>query len=365
MTAGLPSEWSFLFFLAPPVVAGFLLWRFARAVRAGRFARRWPRVLAGNFLVFLFLGATAFLGGEIWFRYFYDGTDAFNSSLASRRWFVRHYQRNNLHVRDNIAYELRLAPGRRRISFVGDSFTAGHGVGDMEKRFGNLVRRAAPEFEVHVLAHPGFDTVLETGLIQLLASIGYEFDTVVLVYCLNDIGDLLPEWQRTLERLNSEAQSPGWLAAHSYFANTLYYRWQARRDPAVRNYFDDMKEAYRGATWAEQRELLASLRKLVSDKGGRLAVVSFPFLHALGPEYPWRFAHEQLDAFWREQGVPHLDLLPVFASQSPASVTLNRWDSHPNELAHALAAEAILKFLRELPPDTGRSPTNTARHASP
>jgi hypothetical protein len=356
MSAGSPSEWpSFLLFAALPFLAGLLLWRFARAVRAGRFQRTWLRLVAGNLLVLLFLGAVLFLAGETWFRFFRDTTDAFNSSLTSRRWFARHFHVNNLRVRDNVDYELRRMPGRPRISIIGDSFAAGHGVTDVERRFGNLLRSALPESEVHVLGHPGFDTGQETALIRLLASIGYEFDTVVLVYCLNDIGDLLPEWRRTLERLDAESKPSGWLAGNSYFVNTLSHRWRSRRDPAIRGYFDGMKQAYQGAAWTEQQVELARLHEAVAAQGARLVVVTFPFMHVLGPDYEWKFAHEQLDAFWRAQKVPHLDLLPVFAGHRPAGMTVNRWDAHPSERAHALAADAMLKFLQEPPWPAGRA----------
>jgi len=73
--------------------------------------------------------------------------------------------------------------------------------------------------------------------------------------------------------------------------------------------------------------------------------VTFPFLHALGPNYPYQFVHDQLDAFWRREGVPHLDLLPVFQNRSPRDVTVNRFDAHPNELANELVARAINEFL--------------------
>ena len=56
--------------------------------------------------------------------------------------------------------------------------------------------------------------------------------------------------------------------------------------------------------------------------------------------------HDQLDHFWQEQGVPHLDLLATFSNLPPAKLMVNAHDAHPNEFAHALAAEAIDVFLK-------------------
>ena len=46
-------------------------------------------------------------------------------------------------------------------------------------------------------------------------------------------------------------------------------------------------------------------------------MVTFPFLHALGPNYEYQFVHEELDQFWRELKVPHLDLLEVYRELPP------------------------------------------------
>lgn len=358
MTQAPDTGWpAYLVFAWLPVVAGALLWLFVRSVRRGALKTPALRLALGNLLVFLFLGAVAFLGLETWFRFFRDTTDSFNHTLTSRRWFTRHYHVNNLGVRDNITYEMRIAPGKRRITFLGDSFAVGHGVANVDDRFANVIRHAAPEVEVHVLARPGFDTALEIGLIEHMASLGYQFDTVILAYCLNDIGDLLPEWSRALERVNVDWRDEGWLAANSYFINTLACRLEARRDPALRGYFDFVKEAYRGEPWQELQRRLAMLRDLVQAKGGRLLVVTFPFFHALGPGYEWKPVHDQLDAFWRELGVPHLDLLAVYEGRSAAELTVNRFDAHPNELAHMMAAEAILRFLSRQR-DAGQSTAN-------
>ena len=52
--------------------------------------------------------------------------------------------------------------------------------------------------------------------------------------------------------------------------------------------------------------------------------------------------------------MPHLDLLPVYKGLPPKKLVVNRFDSHPNQYAYAMAAAAIDKFLQEqlaAPPD--------------
>ena len=57
--------------------------------------------------------------------------------------------------------------------------------------------------------------------------------------------------------------------------------------------------------------------------------------------------HQRLDDFWHSIDVPRLDLLPVFAPYPARKLVVNAHDAHPNELAHALAAEAIARFLEQ------------------
>jgi hypothetical protein len=52
-----------------------------------------------------------------------------------------------------------------------------------------------------------------------------------------------------------------------------------------------------------------------------------------------------LQQFWSDQQVPYLDLLSVYAGLPTARLTVNSFDAHPNEFAHALAATAIKEFL--------------------
>ncbi|MDH3882610.1 MAG: hypothetical protein OET63_00235 [Desulfobacterales bacterium] len=41
-------------------------------------------------------------------------------------------------------------------------------------------------------------------------------------------------------------------------------------------------------------------------------VVIFPFVHAFGPDYPYKEVHRQLKAFWKRIDVPYLDLYDLY-----------------------------------------------------
>ena len=310
----------------------------------------WPKLLAGNALVLFLLASLALLGGEVYFRFCYDTTDSFTVTKTSQRWFERHFHQNNAGFRDNVDYSMSKSPWRRRVSFIGDSFTVGHGIADVDRRFANRIRALHAEWDIQVIAQTGLDTGGELNLLNTLFSARYECDQVVLVYCLNDIDDADPRWAERYAKIDERWRNhrPGFVFEHSYLFNTLYYRAWVHTFPELAGYYRCDHEAYLGAPWQTQRRWLQAMRELVQAHGGRLAVVTFPYMHLMGPAYEFKDVHRQLDEFWRSIDVPHLDLLPVFMPYPPRKLMVNAHDAHPNELAHALAADAMTPFLERL-----------------
>jgi hypothetical protein len=334
-------------FLLLVLLSSGLLVLLTRQARARGGPPGWPRLLLGNLLVLLVLLSLGLLGGELYYRFIYDATDSLDYTKVSLRWFQRHYHMNASGCRDNVNYAATIQPGKRRITFLGDSFAAGHGVKDAAALFAFRLREAHPEWEIHLLAQPGFDTSNELRTLTNQIAGHYQFDQVVLVYCLNDIGDLLPEVDQAIQRVYADVEQSGWLRRNSYFVNTVYNRLSLMWNPDLKQYFHLLLAAYRGPVWQEQRQRLKDLRDLVQSHGGRLSVVTFPFFDALGPNYEYQFVHDELDQCWRDLGVPHLDLLAVYRGLPPRQLVVNRFDAHPNERAHALAAAALEPFLQQ------------------
>ena len=178
------------------------------------------------------------------------------------RWGERHYQFNNLGARDDADYSLKSTPGKRRLTFIGDSFTAGHGVEDVQQRFANRIGAAHPQWEVHCMAANGTESVDHLHIMEKLARDGYDFDQIVLVYNLNDIAYLMPEALAIYQRMNAFKDEMGFLERESYFINTLSFRMFAAKDPDLLNYFDFVLKAYSGPEWEQQKRMFGQLQAL-------------------------------------------------------------------------------------------------------
>jgi hypothetical protein len=326
------------------LTGGAAMWQIRWLARGGVVRRRIGLGIASA-LVFAFLLAVLALCGELYFRFAYDQTDSFAFSRSSLRWFERHYYLNRSAFRDDVEYVPLRTAGKPRVSFLGDSFTEGQGIREVEDRFVNRIRAARPDWEIQALCRAGLETEGEIELLKRVLDAGFQLDRVVLIYCLNDISDLVPSWGASMQQLAQRRRERGWLVRHSYLADALDLRLLLQRDPGLSDYFGNLRGAYAGATWTAQQARLRELTQMVQANGGTLLVVVFPFIHALGKDYAFADAHRALADFWSSQGIPMLDLLPVFDGQPPDALRVNARDAHPNERANELAAQAILPFL--------------------
>ncbi len=344
--------------IAAPLLLGGALWRLSRgawrdgahgpATPQGSRLLRGLRLVGTNALVLAFLLSVLFLPLETYYRLIADRSDALNLTRVSDRWFHRHYRFNNVGIRDDVDYHLTIAPGERRLTFLGDSVTVGHGIANVEDRFGNRVRREmGATWDVQILAANGLETGDELERLRGLVGAGYELDVVALAYSPNDISDLLPEWYGVLQRLYDERRKEPVVIRASLLADTCYWHLKALLDPGFRKYHEVLRNGYASEAWDIQQRRLLEIRELCRFRNASLTVFTFPLLELLGPAYPFRDVHARLDRLWAEAGVPHLDLLEVFEGRAASDLVVNRWDSHPNEEAHRLVAEAMVDFIEE------------------
>ena len=313
-------------------------------------ARHRPsRIIWTNLGLSVWMFAAGLTVVELYFAIPYDQSDSFNMTKVSQHWFRRHVRENAEGFRDDRPLTPTPPEGQRRICFIGDSFTFGHGIKDVRDRFSDLVGKRLAEarpgkFEVANIASSGIHVQLVMGIIKAVVEHKRQIDVLVYTICLNDIEAYEPTIDDYQARL--DAISPRFiLFQESYFLNMLYFRVQQARLPQVRNYYAEMAESYRSTPWNGMRAKLSEIHQYCSDHGIELRIVIFPFLHNLGPDYPFVDAHQRIAEFCRDERVPFTDLKPMFDAHRDEWLMVNRFDAHPNERAHALAAEAIGKDL--------------------
>lgn len=350
-----------LFYLSERYLLGMGVWLafLMLSLWWGLKARRRAKGMAGrlkliHFGLSLWFVAVALTLPELWFGLFYDRTDSFNSTNVSERWFQRHVELNAQGFRDALPFSRTIPEGQRRIVFLGDSFTFGHGLERVEDRFSDQIGRALEkslpgQFTVANLSLPGIGVNDMTHLWdQKVVQADSRVDIVVYSICLNDI-----EW---MARKETDAhyeplrkiKPQFFLLRDTYFYNWLYFRIQLLLQPKLLNYYDYVRQYYAGPQWKLMEKELDGVHAMLRQRGTELRLVIFPFLHNLGSDYPFRDAHQRLVTYARDRKIPVLDLEPVLSPHAAEGLTVNPFDAHPNIRANSLAAEAI---VRELLPD--------------
>lgn len=255
-------------------------------------------------------------------------------------------------------------PGVRRILVLGDSFTFGAGVRDgetfcreVERRLnGDTVQGGGP-VEVLNAGVQGYNTRDEVLYLER-QWLALEPDLVLIVFYINDAYSDTAIRNRGQE-LGIYDPPPSGLARHSRVWDTVRHWAHARRaarevEALYRNpYFQRPAEApappgEHQADWPASRAALARAAELARTHGFRLALVIFPDLYRLDDRHPFTAVYDLVAAAARQDGMPVLDLFrTTFAGRDARRFWVHPSDHHPNRDAHALAGEAIARFVED------------------
>lgn len=266
--------------------------------------------------------------------------------VASTLWYDRYWKPiNGEQVRD-IAIDRRRRADRPRMLVVGDSVAAGWGIEDPNDRFVNRLRRALGEsWSVGLLAAPGWGTAEQ--LAKLASSRRPRPDLVVLQYNANDVLGVasaagLFDWREAATIL---AVRPAWVepvVRNSHVANFIYWAVFPPLDRLADLYRDLLERSLADErVWAAHMEELTKLADWTHDAGGRLVVMLSPELGVI----PTDALRERVAKHVALLGGDVVDGARVLDGRTRDSLVVNRFDTHPNEEAHAALAALLLERL--------------------
>ena len=254
---------------------------------------------------------------------------------------------------------LRKAPGVKRLLSLGDSFAWGAGI-EFDDTYGQRLERQLPRrrheaWEVVQLALPGMNTVDEAS--QLYEEgLAYGPDLVVVGYVLNDSEDSeAAEARRAREWAEEkrEKRKPHFLDHSALFklvGSRLFATVENRRRTS------GYRSMYRSDApgWVAGQKALKLMGSLCTQKGIPFVVVIFPlFANPMGADYPFAEIHATVAQAASAAGAKVVDLRPAYAGlRWDLLVVDGAADEHPNEIAHRIAADVVLKALDDVIPWT-------------
>ncbi len=253
---------------------------------------------------------------------------------------------NSLGFRDS-EHSLLKPENTIRIAAVGDSFTFGYGIKNVNDTYLKLLEQllnsnsGRNNYETLNFAKIGVDSAFEVSLIKQSA-LDYKPDIILVGYVLNDL------------TITSGYRKPSlffWanqiLVRFSYTYFFLKERWDKLHAFFGTPYYESVQRAFASP---EIRQLnnpyFEELGRISLEKNITVAVAIFPFFYKFS-NYPFKDAHAYVVNASLANGLVPIDLFSCYNGRQEQDLIIHPKDSHPNELAHALAAECILRSLEE------------------
>jgi hypothetical protein len=171
----------------------------------------------------------------------------------------------------------------------------------------------------------------------------------LILYNLND--SYLPHASmvvdRRTERLMQEQKDP--LSDISRLYRFVKKRIVKKRvhDYTVEHIKDGYFGPAKGQKWGKAQENLKEIQRVCQEQGIELVVAIFPLLFELEKNYPFQDEVEEMDRFLKSNQIKSVNLLPSFKGKKTYVLWSRPTDSHPNRVAHRIAAEAIYHFLKK------------------
>ena len=247
--------------------------------------------------------------------------------------------------------------GVHRVVSLGDSFAWGASI-EFEDAYPQrlergLTRRRGEPWEVVSLALPGMNTVDQAA--QLAdEGLAYGPDVVVLGFVLNDSEDTqAAETRRAEDWLRAREARPGLLDRSALFRLVA---GRVRATMENRRRISGYRSMYAADApgWVGSRDALSRMGALCRERGVPFVVAIFPlFGNPLDESYPFADVHRTIAQAAAAAGARVVDLLPVYRGLRWDLLVVDGVDDeHPNEIAHRIAAQALLKALDDVIPST-------------
>lgn len=272
-------------------------------------------------------------------------TNTYAVGPIHRQWMQRYWSPiNRIGYRD---YDFVPREGtRRHIIVVGDSFTAGLGVEDIDDTFPHILERLLGfGYQVNIVAQPGWHTDA-----QLAALHGFPFppDVVILSYFLNDIA----YWDLNANNYFNEIYPlpplvirP--LVDNFHLPSFLYWNvYQQLLRGGEINYAASVQKAFQNPNiWSFHSRDLQAMLEWTQEQNATFIVLIWPFLTDVKASEPMA---SQVEIFMIDNGVPTVNLAHELRDIPPLQLIANPFDMHPNEATHYLAAEKLYELLTKM-----------------
>jgi hypothetical protein len=270
----------------------------------------------------------------------------FDFTLGSKLWFDKYWTPiNSSGFRDK-----EPSNNHRIILFVGDSYTAGHGLKSVEDRFSNIVgnhlNKNNKDYAAINIGKLSADTLGEYNLMKnFLYNTRIKPEVIILQYFGNDIDYVAAENGLIFQGFYTYSDVHKFFIpaiAGSYLLNYIY--WSFPREYLGISYRIFLNQAYKNdGIMSKHKDELKLFVDYAKANSIRLIVVVCPFLTNLEMSDSM-YANDVINYF-KMNKVETINVSELVKDIPVSDRIINKNDQHPSKTVNLVVAKEILKIL--------------------
>lgn len=256
----------------------------------------------------------------------------------------------------------------KRILFLGDSFTEGHGIEKGENRFSDIIENRlnmslqTNGFKYHIY-NAGKSATEPEDWIHFLDTLLpiYKPQYVFAVFFLRDGTDLCTSLichEKEIKSIYAKYENKSWYKytdVGKHIGNFMAKReFTSIYKKKIKSYYLGSKEE-RG-TWIKQQIYLLEINNICKKNNVEFHLIIFPLLYDLESKYQFYDVENEISNFAGNNDISTFSLINGFIGQKSKSLWVSIKDQHPNEKGHLVAANTLYPYLKEIIINTSVSP---------
>ncbi|HSX18631.1 MAG TPA: hypothetical protein VLE91_00695, partial [Candidatus Saccharimonadales bacterium] len=178
----------------------------------------------------------------------------------------------------------------------------------------------------------------------------FKFDILVWEYFINDVQPENSSGTPILIKNSTRGKIVTFLSGKSFFFDYVYWRLSSRYEKTIQELRTaDLDQYHNPEVLAAHEQRITTFVKSLKADNTKIVVIFFPSIYLLAPDYSAKAEHYMMVDYFKQQGVDaEVDLLPDLINQDKRKLMASRFDTHPNEIVHKLAADKLYDAILPL-----------------
>ena len=272
---------------------------------------------------------------------FYPKSHGFGqNNLASKLWFKKYWKTNHFGFRND---PFNISKKNNCIIFLGDSFTAGHGV-KINERFSDIIKNELQDYEVINLGVNGSNSKEQfSTLINYFEIEKRNVPLLVYQYFGNDIESSYTKNKTFFLKNNDTKKSILYdlIINNSFFINYVYWLFPQKNNVEYKN---ELTKYYLNSVILKRH--LKEVNKITDfclKNKIQLITIIFPFMDDF--ESSQTIYIDRMKQHLKGRDISIIDV-SAFKFENK-SLVVNNSDAHPSAYVHSIVADTLAKIIKK------------------